>query len=143
MCGIFLVANWSRSQVSVEVELRASVKGRLRSNANDTHARVLGYASPNQEVCNTSVVQGTLSHQQSVKVRLVEVRRLWLQNHIASGNVVFLDELREAELGTCAHPQLENGERSPAQCHDGPFGQQAHGPVLLKELRMSSTKCTN
>ena len=44
---------------------------------------------------DSSAMKGTLSHKGSGKVKHLETRQLWVQEHIASGNVVLLKVHRD------------------------------------------------
>ena len=100
MYGSCLVAHWSRTQVSLalssaEAELNAAVKAACEATGMKQLCGHLGMPVTIKMFGDSSATKGTLSRKGSGKVKHLETRQLWLQEHIASGNVVLLKVHRD------------------------------------------------
>ena len=100
MYGSCLVAHWSRIQVSValssaEAELNAAVKAACEAFGMKQLCGHLGMPVTIKMCSDSPAMKGTLSRKGSGKVKHLETRQLWLQEHIASGNVVLLKVQRD------------------------------------------------
>ena len=98
--GRVLVAHWSRTQVTValssaEAELNAAVKAACEAIGMKQLCGHLGMPVTTKMFGDSSAMKGTLSRKGSGKVKHLETRQLWLQEHIASGNVVLLKVHRD------------------------------------------------
>ena len=101
--GSCLVAHWSRTQVSValssaEAEMNASVEAACEAIGMKQLCGHLGMPVIIKMFGDSSSMKGTLSRKGSGKVKHLETRQLWLQEHAASGNVVLVKVHRDLNL---------------------------------------------
>ena len=93
MCGSCVVAHWSRTQVSVALSSAEAERGSsVRGYWDEAVVWARGHASHHED---SSAMKGSLSRKGSGKVQHLETRQLWLQEHVASGNVVLLKVHRD------------------------------------------------
>ena len=114
MYGSCLVAHWSRTQVSValssaEAELNAAVKAACEAIGMKQLCGHLGMPVTIKMFGDSSAMKGTLSRKGSGKVKHLETRQLWLQEHIASKKRGSSQSSSRLESGRCSYPFLVQG----------------------------------
>ena len=104
--GAHCLAHWSRTQATValssgEAELNAALKGAAEAIGLEQVLRELGLTPEIVLEGDSSACKGTLAREGAGRQKHLEVRQLWLQEHVKSGRVKYRKIPRDINSADC------------------------------------------
>ena len=114
MRGRHCLSHWSRTQATValssaEAELNAALKGAVELLGAGAMMEEAGQPMMLELEGDSTACKGVLTRQGSGRIKHLEVRQLWLQEHVQSGKAVFTKVPREVNM---ADTQTKHWESS-------------------------------